>query len=200
MNKTNKNKKSDQVLVEKVLRGDTQAFQMIIANTERLVTQIIFKLVPNAEDRRDIAQDVFLKAFQNLKHFKFQSKLSTWIGKIAYNTCLNYLEKKKFVLLDDRNESGRDELEIRHARNNFLNSETENDIFATELSEIMKIEINNLPPIYRTLIMLYHSEDLSYAEIARITELPEGTVKSYLFRARKTLKDNVLRTYKSSIS
>ena len=188
------------MLVERVLSGDTNAFSIIIANTERLVIQIIFKMIPYGEDRRDIAQDVFMKAFQSLKNFRFQSKLSTWIGKIAYNTCLNYLEKKKFVLLDDRNESSREELEILNARNNFLNSETENDIFARELSEILKIKIDQLSPLFKTLITLYHNEELSYAEIAQITELPEGTVKSYLFRARKILKDSVLRTYKSSTS
>ena len=79
-----------QFLVNKVLRGDTYAFKSIINNTKGLTTQIIFKMIPNAEDRKDIAQDIYLKTFQNLGTFKFQSKLSTWIGQIAYNTCINF--------------------------------------------------------------------------------------------------------------
>src|SRR5260221_12009675 len=91
----------DQLLVEKVLRGDTNSFAVIIKNTERLVAQIIFKMINNPDDRKDIAQDVYLKAFHKLPGFKFQSKLSTWIGQITYNTCLSYLEKKKLFLPAD---------------------------------------------------------------------------------------------------
>ncbi len=107
---------NDQTLVENILAGDTNAFKIIIKNTEGLVAQIIFRMISNAEDRKDIAQDIYLKAFQKLDSFRFQSKLSTWIGQITYNTCLNYLEKKKLILNDDHNsennESYYEELEI----------------------------------------------------------------------------------------
>ena len=91
----NENSLADQLLVKKVLAGDTNAFKIIIEKTEGLVTQIIFKMIPASEDRKDIAQDVYLKAFQKLVTFRFQSKLSTWIGQITYNTCVNHLQKKK---------------------------------------------------------------------------------------------------------
>ena len=190
---------ADQLLVDKVLCGDTNAFKFIMKNTEGLVAQIIFKMIPNSEDRKDIAQNIYLKTFQKLKSFKFQSKLSTWVGQIAYNTCVNYLEKKKLVLLDnknDDNESADEALEILSNKFHQFNNETEEFIFKKELSEILKIEIDKLSPVYKTLITLYHNEELNYSEIAEITELPEGTVKNYLFRARKTLKDNLLLTYK----
>ena len=190
---------ADQLLVDKVLCGDTNAFKFIMKNTEGLVAQIIFKMIPNSEDRKDIAQNIYLKTFQKLRSFKFQSKLSTWVGQIAYNTCVNYLEKKKLVLLDnknDDNESADEALEILSNKFHQFNNETEEFIFKKELSEILKIEIDKLSPVYKTLITLYHNEELNYSEIAEITELPEGTVKNYLFRARKTLKDNLLLTYK----
>jgi RNA polymerase sigma-70 factor, ECF subfamily len=195
----NENNVADQPLVDKVLRGNTNAFKFIIKNTEGLVAQIIFKMIPNSEDRKDIAQDIYLKTFQKLGSFKFQSKLSTWIGKIAYNTCINHLEKKKLVLLynnNDDNESVDEALEILSNKIDQLNNETEELIFKKELSEILKTEIDKLSPVYKILITLYHNEELSYSEIAEITELPEGTVKNYLFRARKTLRDNLLLTYK----
>jgi RNA polymerase sigma factor (sigma-70 family) len=195
----NENNLADQSLVERVLRGDTNTFNTIIKNTQGLVTQIIFKMIPGAEDRKDLAQDVYLKTFKKLESFKFQSKLSTWIGQIAYNTCINHLEKKKLTLIENNNddsESDDETLEIMNNKTNPLSNETEKIIFKKELSEILKKEIDKLSPVYRTLITLYHNEELNYSEIAEITELPEGTVKNYLFRARKTLRNNLLLTYK----
>lgn len=199
MNNQNKNNLTDQILVEKVLRSDTNAFKVIIKNTEGLVTQIVSKMIPGGEDRKDIAQDIYLKAFQKLGSFKFESKLSTWIGQIAYNTCINHLAKKKLLLIENHNDEDKSDdetLVIMNEKNNPFNSETEKIIFNKELSEILKREIDKLSPVYRTLITLYHNEELNYSEIAEITGLPEGTVKSYLFRARKTLRNNLLFTYK----
>lgn len=171
---------TDYALVEKVLGGDTSTFSVIISNTERLVAHIIFKMVDNAEDRRDIAQDVYVKAFQKLSTFRFQSKLSTWIGHIAYNACCNYLSKKRLVLVTELADGPADAPDL---------------VFKGELSNILNIQIEQLPPLYKTLITLFHTEELSYAEIGQITELPEGTVKSYLYRARKALKENILKNY-----
>lgn len=195
----NEDNVADQPLVDKVLRGDTNAFKFIMKNTEGLVAQIVFKMIPNAEDRKDIAQDIYLKTFQKLDTFKFQSKLSTWIGQIAYNTCINYLEKKKLILLtnnNDEKECDDEALEALNSKTDPFNNEIEKLIFKKELSEILKNEIDNLSPVYKILITLYHNEELNYSEIAQITELPEGTVKNYLFRARKKLKNNLLLTYK----
>lgn len=185
-------------MVEKVLAGNTKAFEVIIKNTKGLVAQIVFKMISNGEDRKDIAQDVYLKAFKDLPNFKFRSKLSTWIGQITYNTCLNYLEKKKLVLLDiDDNDTHEEALEIVNNKfNSKFISETEVHFFEKEISELLKVEIEQLPPIYRTLITLYHNEELSYEEIGRITGLPEGTLKNYLFRARKLLKEQILSKHK----
>jgi RNA polymerase sigma-70 factor (ECF subfamily) len=202
VNNQNENNLTDRVLVENVLHGDTNAFKVIIKNTEGLIAQIIFKMIPGAEDRKDMAQDIYLKAFQKLGSFKFQSKLSTWIAQIAYNTCINHLEKKKLLLIennDEDNEPDDETLEILNKKMNPLNNETEKIIFKKELSTILKKEIDKLSPVYRTLITLYHNEELNYSEIAAITQLPEGTVKNYLFRARKTLRNNLLLTYKNEI-
>lgn len=192
---TNKiqNNLTDQHLVKQVLDGDTSAFGTIIKKTEGLVAQIVFKMINNSEDRKDIAQDIYLKTFKKLSGFKFQSKLSTWIGQIAYNTCLNYLEKKKLIILPKTESEGE---ALSSETTNTSNNETENLIFQKDLSEILISEIDILPPLYKTLITLYHNEELSYEEIAQITELPEGTVKSYLFRARKSLRESLLRKYK----
>ena len=189
----------DQLLVEKVLRGNTDAFGEIIKSTEGLVAQIIFKMVNNPEDRKDIAQDIYLKTFHKLPDFKFQSKLSTWIAQISYNTCLNYLEKRKLVLPGNQHEEKEpDDEETVWTISRSLNAtdEIETSIFRKELSEILRSGIEMLSPIYKTLITLYHHEELSYEEIGQIADLPEGTVKNYLFRARKKMKENLLSAYK----
>jgi RNA polymerase sigma-70 factor (ECF subfamily) len=199
LNYTGENNLSDQQLVDQVLSGDTQCFGIIIKKTERLVAQIVFKMVSNSEDRKDVAQDIYLKAYKGLPGFKFQSRLSTWIGKISYNTCLGYLEKRKLHLLPPVSESDEvDDLSFESLVNKSVSmevNEVEAFIFQKERSEILTMEIELLPPLYKTLITLYHNEELSYAEIAQITALPEGTVKNYLFRARKNLRENLLRKY-----
>ncbi|MEO6348503.1 MAG: RNA polymerase sigma factor [Aquaticitalea sp.] len=184
-------------MIEKVLGGNKDAFSTIITNTESLVAQIVFKMVANKEDRKDIAQDIYLKTFNKLESFKFQSKLSTWIGQIAYNTCLNYLQKKKLIFLEYNFENKTQDEVLENFSNKVkLDNETEKQLFQKELSEILTIEIEKLSPIYKVLLNLYHNEELSYIEISQITQLPEGTVKNYLFRARKTLKENLLLIHK----
>ena len=198
MNNQFGNHPADKILVDKVLNGGSQAFGDIIKNTEGLVAQIVSKMIPIEEDRKDLAQDIYLKTYHKLSGFKFQSKLSTWIGQIAYNTCLNWLEKKRPLLLGSREEeSGEESLEMMSNKSLLGEGlESEKLIFQKELSGILEIEINRLPPIYKTLITLYHNEELSYQEMMQITGIPEGTVKSYLFRARKMLKENLLAKYK----
>ena len=198
-NKTDNNF-TDQYLISKVLSGDTNAFGAIIKTTERLVAQIVFKMIPNVEDRKDIAQDIYLKVFNKQAGFKYQSKLSTWIAQVAYNTCLDYLAKRKLVLPGKIYEDSRadDETFGSPGKESLFttNNETEKMVTRKELTGILQSGIEQLPPVYKTLITLYHNEELSYEEIAQITALPGGTVKSYLSRARKALKENLLLNYK----
>jgi RNA polymerase sigma factor (sigma-70 family) len=184
---------ADKELIDRILRGDNRAFGIIIKNTERLVAQIVFKIIPIAEDRKDLAQDIYLKAFHNLEGFKFQSKLSTWIAQIAYNSCLSWIEKKKLVLPGNLHEES---IHPVLTETSAGNNGSESRLFQKELSDILRKEINNLPSIYQTLITLYHQESMSYEELSQITGLPEGTVKSSLFRARKMMKENLLSKYK----
>jgi RNA polymerase sigma-70 factor (ECF subfamily) len=190
---------TDQQLVAQVLGGNTAAFGQVVQRTEGLVTQLVFKLIRHPADRPDIAQEVYLKVFRNLAGFKFQAKLSTWVGQIAYNTCLHYLEKKQLVLLDptepapdDGADTHRPAVPPRAAGPDY---DPEAALFGHDLAGILGAAIEQLPPLYRTLVSLYHQQELSYEEIAQITSLPDGTVKNYLFRARKLLKQQLLARY-----
>lgn len=188
---------SDRHLIEKVLGGDQYAFGEIIKNTEALVSQIVYRMIPDREDRKDIAQDVYLKAYHRLSGFRYESKLSTWIARIAYNACLDHLEKKRITMPasailfypdadPDKEHPG---IAGDHPQADVL-------LFQKERAAIVKAAIEQLSPLYQTLLTLYHQEEASYAEIGMITGLPEGTVKSYLFRARKALKDRLLVYHK----
>ena len=173
---------SDKVIVTNILNGKIQDFAVVVKNTEKLVTQIVRKMTTNEDNQKDLIQDIYLKAYQNLPSFQFKSKLSTWIANIAYNTTINYLQKKKISIIGIEN-TIESQFIVRE------NSELET--IQKETIEILTKEINKLPPLYKTLITLYHLEELPHKEIAEITHLPEGTIKSYLSRARKILKDNL---------
>ena len=181
------NTDTDKYLVNSVLSGDRSAFAAIIKNTEHLVAQIVCKMIRNAEDRKDLAQEIYLKVYKNLRGFKFQSKLSTWIAQVAYNACFDHLRKKHLVT--DEPITGEEETNSGPAE------ETISSMEQKELVSILNKGIQQLPPVYQTLITLYHKEEMSYTEITQITGFPEGTVKSYLFRARKTLKEMLVLNY-----
>jgi RNA polymerase sigma factor (sigma-70 family) len=196
VNDTIGNNPDDKQLIDRILRGDNRAFGILIKNTERLVARIVFKMIPSGADRKDLAQDIYLKVFRNLAGFKFQSRLSTWIARISYNTCLSWLEKKKLIFPGNLEEEEKIPVLQQALYNTPVNSSaSETKLFQKELAIILEREMDNLPAIYQTLIVLFHQESMTYEELSQVTGLPEGTVKSSLFRARKMLKENLLLKY-----
>lgn len=172
----------DQALVSRVLSGDLQAFRLLIRQHERLVAHMIGRLVKKEEDREELCQDVFLKVHEKLGEFSFQSKLSTWIATIAYRHAINHLRKNKMRFSDIPDESSESFIEVENPES--LAAEKDMDLFVQGL--VMK-----LPVQYRVVLTLYHLEGMTYQEIGRVTGMPEGTVKNYLFRARNLLKEIV---------
>jgi len=183
-------------LVRKIIDGDQRKFEQIIKIHERLVTHIVFRMVSDNVDREEICQEVFIKVYQNLSGFNFNAKLSTWIAKIAHNHCINYLRKHKLNLLDDMSHPD-DNSEIQFTESlhtKSISPDTESE--QKDRAEIIKKEIEKLPENYKIILTLYHIDDLSYKDIGDAVDMPEGTVKSYLFRARKMLRDNLLEIYR----
>jgi len=180
----------DKLAVKRTLAGNKKAFESIIEQHKRLVSHIVFRMLQNPADREDICQDVFLKVYENLGGFQFESKLSTWIAKIAYNTCLNYLEKKRVPLFDDLapQEKPLDSVSDCSIRPDQI-------VEGREVSSLLQDEIEKMPVHYRTILTLYHLQQMSYKEIGEAMQLPEGTVKSYLFRARRLLKNRLTSKY-----
>jgi len=177
-------------LIAKILNGDPKAFAQLVCQNEGLVYQIVFRIIPGMHDREDVCQDVFLKVYQNLSGFQFQSKLSTWIARIAYNTALNHREKKRVPLYEDSAPEG---LTVDDCMGN--DDSPAEWVHGRQAAIMLSEEIDKLPVMYGTILSLYHLQDMTYAEIGEILSLPDGTVKSYLFRARKMLKDRITVRY-----
>ena len=191
----------DRAIVHKILSGDLNAFETIVSDNQKLVAHIVFKMVHQSADREEVCQDVFIKVYKNLKSFEFNSKMSTWIARIAYNTCLNYLQKKKLPLYEDL-KIGSEENENEPVSAGFSEniwggtSGPEDKMIQKQTSDHLRKEISLLPVQYRTIVTLYHLDEMSYQEIGQALNLPEGTVKSYLFRARKMLKEKLLQKFR----
>ena len=178
------------LLVAEVLNGNSAAFKILIERYQKLVSHVVFRMVANRSDREDICQEVFIKVYQNLAGFHFKSKLSTWIAQIAYNACINHLEKKRVPLLDDlHDEANAFEQYPGHAATPDHYAETQ------DIATRVRSEIDKLPVHFRAVVTMYHLDEMSYEQIAEAIGMPLGTVKSYLFRGRKFLKDRLSEKY-----
>ncbi len=182
------NDADDKLLLETIVSGDPQAFRPFIQKYERLVGHIVSRMVRNRADREDLGQEIFIKIYKSLPQFQFRSKISTWVAQIAYHTCLNYLQKKRIALLADLSgEEEADPLSLVVDDMPRPDQWTEN----REMGRYMQAAMQSLAPAYATVLTLYHVDELKYQEIAQVMELPEGTIKSYLFRARKMVKERL---------
>ncbi len=173
---------TEKEIINKILQGDIRSFEQLVKQYENLVFVVVSRLTGNREDAKDICQEVFIKVFRNLGSFAFQSKLSTWIAKIAYLTTLNHQKKQRRTaghLPEDL-----DSFSFTAETPEQLLSRKEQSAYIQEL-------IGQMPAAYKTVLTLYHLNEFSYKEIEEITGMPEGTVKNYLFRARKLLKEKL---------
>ena len=174
----------ERALVTRVINGDMYAFRLLIKQHERLVAHMIGRVVKSEADKEELCQDVFLKVHERLKDFSFQSKLSTWIATIAYRHAINHARKNKVTFSDIPEEES--------FTKRFINEETPADVVAeADTDKFVSHLVEQLPEQYRTILTLFHVEGMTYPEICDIMSLPEGTVKSYLFRARNLLKEVV---------
>ncbi|GAB1446577.1 RNA polymerase sigma factor [Flammeovirgaceae bacterium] len=174
----------DEALVSRILAGDMESFRRLIKQHERLVAHMVGRIVKNTEDQEELCQDVFLKVYDKLKTFSFQSKLSTWIATIAYRHAINHLRKKRIPI--------NGQVEWEDFKERFIDDgNLEEELADKDLEEHVMIYINQLPIHYRAVLTMYHVEGMNYQEIGKITDMPEGTVKNYLFRARNLLKEKV---------
>lgn len=166
----------DGALVVAALGGDAEAFAMLVARYDRAVYHLAFRTLHDAEEARDVAQESFFKAYRSLRTFRPGAKFSTWIFAIAYHACCDRLNRRKRY--------SNDELPERADPN----PGPEHRAIALDEAQRLRSAIDALPEKYRSVITLYHLQGRQYDEIAQVLDLPMGTVKTRLFRAKEQLR------------
>jgi RNA polymerase sigma factor (sigma-70 family) len=180
---------NEKEVVSRILRGDFHAFELLVKQYEKLVFFVVNRLVQHLQDKEDICQEVFIKVHQSLPKFLFQSKLATWIARIAYLTAVDHVKKSKAARQADYPEN------IDHYH--FSEDSPEFELVKKDTATYVNLLIAQMPLQYRTVLTLYHLNEFTCPEIEQITGIPEGTVKSHLFRARKLLKEKIEKDLKN---
>lgn len=182
----------DETYVKDALKGDQRAYQKLTEKYRRPLQFHVSKMVKESEQVEDLVQEALVKAFDNLESYNTNYAFSTWLYRITTNHTIDYLRKKKLktTSIDKPIKTGDGELTIELPDDD---AETDRAIIKRQRKKIITAAIKNLPDKYRTVIEMRHIEELSYQEISEQLDLPLGTVKAHIFRARemlyKALKD-----------
>lgn len=170
----------DQNLINAISNGDTVAYAQLVNRYKDLVYTLALRMLKHKEEAEEVAQDTFIKVFKSLDKFKGDAKFSTWIYRVAYNTCLDRIKKNKKHFNDIAID------EITFNKLDTIDNALDNLIKA-EKHQLLKKCINKLPEESSALITLFYFEELSLDEISKIINVEANTVKVKLFRARKKL-------------
>jgi len=179
------NQTDDNELVKRVCMGETQLFRLLIERHQQHIFNLCYRMLRQFEEADDATQDTFLKAYRSLKQFRGDARLKTWLCRIARNECLNRLRHENVASLDQQ-------LTTDHSFQ--IADSTPSPLELIEHQETQSIvheAINKLPHQYRLVITLFHLNGLSYEEISQVMEIPMGTVKTHIFRARELLKSKL---------
>lgn len=175
---------TDRELVADVLKGMPGAFARLVDAHHALCWHLLVRLTRNQEDARELCQDTFLRVHQRLPQFRFESSLRTWIGRIAYSIGLRHVERK-----GRHPETSGGGVADALAEHVVAHDDVEADAELANARTLLDIGMRSLTPVQRTLVTLYHIDEMSIAEIMQVTGLPSGTIKVYLARARLRLRN-----------
>jgi len=181
----------DQRLVERVQRGDKQAFGLLVSKYQRKLMRLLSRLIRDAGEVEDVAQETFIKAYRALPSFRGDSAFYTWLYRIGINTAKNYLVSQgrraptSTGFDSEEAESFEEGEQLRD-----INT-PERMLLSKQIGETVESAMQALPEELRTAIVLRELEGLSYEEIAGIMDCPIGTVRSRIFRAREAIADRL---------
>lgn len=180
-------------VIQRVLDGDQEAFAGLVTAYEKQVYNLCLRMCGNQEDARDLSQEAFVKAWRGLQFYQFEAAFSTWLYRLTSNVCIDFLRRKKRApqtVPPLQNENGEDvEPEVADS----LPSPEEQLLHRERQSQIAWA-MGQLEPEFRQVLTLRVIQELSYEQIAEITELKVGTVKSRIARARWKLKKILLES------
>lgn len=177
--------KDDLIIIKSVLSGDSSQFALLWNKYNKQIFANVLKLVRSIDDADDIVQDTFLKAFNALHSYNHTFPFPAWLYKIASNTCIDYFRRKRIrpISIENINREGGDIYDIIPDKSTPIDVH----IINNEMKEALLKAVELLPLRYKQCIQLRHFEELSYEEISLTMNLPLGTIKITLFRARKML-------------
>ncbi len=181
---------SEHEILQQIRSGKKHLYAQLVERYKDQAMTLAVRVLKNRDDAEEAAQDAFVRAFNALDKFERKAKFSTWLYRIVYNVCLTRLKKKEkqFEFIREENDV-ENETEIFP----FVLPSLEYD--NVELLGIIKSLIQELPEKYRAILSLFYFQELSYEEIGQVTELPIGTVKTHLFRARTLLLKQLSSQY-----
>src|SRR5688572_26933161 len=176
---------TDVELIAKAIRGREDGFEELVRRYQRPITAYVYRMLNDYESSLDVTQEVFIKVYNSLEKYSSDYKFSTWLYRIAHNAAIDYMRRNSANLqsLETENEEGAYQLQLESP---LLTPEQERE--RSEWRSEIEAVVKCLPAVYRELILLRHAQDLSYDEIAEVTNLPLGTVKNRLFRAREMMR------------
>jgi RNA polymerase sigma-70 factor (ECF subfamily) len=181
----------DQQLVERVQRGDKQAFGLLVEKYRRKLGRLLSRFIRDQAEVEDVVQEAFIKAYRALPNFRGDSAFYTWLYRIGINTAKNYL-----VSMGRRPQTSND-IEVEDAENFEDGDELrtmdtpETELMTKEIAKTVQMAIESLPEDLKTAIVLREIEGLSYEEIATMMDCPIGTVRSRIFRARESIAERL---------
>lgn len=176
-------------LLRRCQAGDEDAWREFIEAYKHMVYSLAYEMLRNAEDAEDAAQEVFINAFRAIGSFRGDARLSTWLYRVTKNVCLNYIRQRDRVDYESLDNQEVNWEDIVSDEDSFPSPEE--IALRRELREVVRRKIDELPPIYRTAIIMCDIQQLSYDEAAQILNVPVGTLKSQVFRGRRMLKEKL---------
>ena len=177
-------RRSDREMVQAVLARRPRAFEALVRQYQGLCWHIVQRMVRHPEDALELCQDTFMRVHRYLHQYRFDSPLKSWIGRVAYTVALRHLERKRIPLVDGADEAAHGAM----LEGISDGADLEGAYSEGEAARLLHAAIESLAPLPRTLLTLYHLEEMPIPEIARITGVADGTIKSHLFRARLRLR------------
>lgn len=183
----NNNQIADAELIAASLAGSENGFEELVRRYQRPITAYVYRMTNDYDAALDVTQEIFIKVYNSLARYKSEYKFSTWLYRIAHNAAIDYLRRNSHHGLSLDIDTGDDETFERPLESKLPSPEKMRE--RSEWRSEIQIIVQKLPAVYRELILLRHSQDLSYDEIAEITNLPLGTVKNRLFRAREMMRE-----------
>ncbi len=183
---------TDEMLANQTLRGEIKAYDEIVNRYSKSVFAIIYRMTGNYEDAEDIAQDVFVTVYQKLYQFDGQKKFGPWIHKIAVNTCISSLRKKKKVVMLNFDDNYMKQYEME---NHYEFADPDIILERSELKAEIESALLELPESYRLIIILRYQLDFNNQEIAEIIGASRENVEVKVHRARKALRKILLKKW-----